>query len=160
MQTEISSLDLVALLSPQTELAVGEPTVRIVGLDGHLVPGQLRTVQGFDPGQANFCHHPLQPDAKQPAVIRSPEVVSYKRDALIELGILINDERTVDVQVVGDDGHISPLAWPWPTKLQRGPYVARLRVPYGVNVAAVRVLPASAGMCIVSVKAVVPLEPQ
>ena len=160
MQTQISSLDIVALLSPHTELALDAASVQTVGLDGRLVPGHLRTVQVFDTGANNFCHHPLQPNAKQPAVIRSPEVVSYKRDELIELGMLVNDERTVDVEVVGDDGHVSQLAWPWPTKLQRGPYVARLRVPYGVNVAAVRVMPATAGMCIVSVKAVAPVEPQ
>ena len=160
MQTQISSLDIVALLSPQTQLALDAANVQTVGLDGRLVPGHLRTVQVFDTGQHNFCHHPLQANAKQPTVIRSPEVVSYKRDELIELGMLVNDERSVDVQVVDADGHAFPLAWPWPTRLQRGPYVARLRVPYGVKVAAVRVMPAATGMCIVSVKAVTPVELQ
>jgi hypothetical protein len=160
MQTEISSLDLVALLDPTTELALDAANVQIVGLSGRLEQGHLQTVQQFDKGEDNFCHHPIQPTAKDPVVIGSPDVVSYKRDELIELGMLVNDERSADVDVVGDDGHIYPLTWPWPRTLQRGPYVARLRVPYGVNVAAVRVKPAPAGMCVVSVKAVVPAEPQ
>ncbi len=159
MQTEISTLDLVALLRPTAELALSHPSTTIVGSDGHLLAAGLLTVQDFDPGDSTFCHHPVQPGATEPTIISSPQVVSYKRDEMVELGMLVNDERRVGVDVVGSDGVVTPVPWPHPTTLQRGPYVVRLRVPYGVDVAAVRIHPDSAaGMCVVSVRAVVPTE--
>jgi hypothetical protein len=156
MQKEISTLDLVALIRPETELAVGQVNTRIVAPSGHLVPARLRTVGTFDTGEDNFCHHPQQPGAAAPLTIAANDVVAYKRDELIQVGLLVNDERAVDVEVLDDSGTAHPLAWPQPRVLQRGPYNFRLRVPYGVSVAAVRIQPASAGMCVVSVAAVVP----
>lgn len=156
MQKEISTLDLVALIRPQTELAVGQVSTRIVGPDGHLAPAGLGTVETFDTGQDNFCHHPQQPGAAEPLTISADDVVAYKRDELIQLGLLVNDERAVDVEVLDDSGVAHALTWPQPRLLQRGPYNVRLRVPYGVSVAAVRIQPAAAGMCVVSVAVVVP----
>jgi hypothetical protein len=156
MQTEISTLDLVALLSPATELAIHHPTVKVVSYQGRLVDGELNTVGTFDPGDTTFCHHRLAPGAADPLVIPARRVVDHKRDELIELGLLVNDESRIDVDVVAADGSTTPLAWPHPTTLPRGPYVVRLRVPHSVDVAAVRVHPTPAGLCVVSAKAVVP----
>jgi hypothetical protein len=62
----------------------------------------------------------------------------------------------VDADVVTPEGAVVPLTWPHETSLPRGPYTVRLRVPHNVDVAAVRVHPTAAGLCVVSVRTVVP----
>ena len=159
MQTEVSTLDLVALIQPSAELAVVGHTTKIVGLDGHLQAAQLKSVGTFEEGEQTFCHHQVQPNQEGPTTISAHEVVAYKRDELLEIGMLVNDERQIRVDVVDAQGTVTPVPWPRPTTLQRGPYVVRLRVPYGVDVAAVRIHPDAVGMCVVSVRALVPVEP-
>lgn len=156
MQAEISTLDLVALLSPSTELAVDHTTLKVVSPEGHLVDGEVRTVQTFDAGDSTFCHHRLAPGASEPLVIAARTVVDHQRDQLVELGLLVNDESRVDVDVTTPDGGVVPMVWPRATTLPRGPYVVRLRVPHDVDVAAVRIHPTAAGLCVVSVRSVVP----
>lgn len=156
MQTEISTLDLVALLRPSTEQAVGDASIILVSDKGHLVAGELSTVQAFEAGDSSFCPHRLAPNATEPLVVRSPTVVDHKRDELIELGLLVNDETSLRIDILDARGTAAPLTWPRPTTLTRGPYVVRLRVPHDVDVAAVRVHPTTSGLCVVSAKAVVP----
>jgi hypothetical protein len=120
------------------------------------VPAKVVPVQAFDPGDSTFCHHRLAPEASEPLVIESPTLVDHKRDELIELGLLVNDESRLRVDVVAGDGSIVPLSWPRATTLARGPYVVRLRVPFDLDVAAVRIHPTATGLCVVSAKAVVP----
>ena len=156
MQEEISTLDLVALLRPQTELAVGRSQTKLVGPEGRLETGRVRTVGSFDPGEDNFCHHVQRGGDPDPLTIDADTVVDYKRDELIQLGLLVNDEREVVVDIIDDGGAAHRLAWPEPRTLSRGPYTVRLRVPYGVSISAVRFAPSAVGMCVASVSAVTP----
>ena len=157
MQTEISTEDLVLLLNPGMDVTFNKVTVQYVNDDGHLVDGRTQLVKRFDQGDKGFCGHPVLPTDPAPLVLHASQPIPYQRDELVEVGLLVSDQTSLRLDVLDDRGVAHPVAWAKPTQLDRGPFIVRLRVPYGVRVTGLQVHQPQAGVCVTSASVVVPV---
>ena len=160
MQTEISTQDLVLLLNPAMDVTFNKVTVQYVDGNGHLVNGRTKLVKRFRQGDKGFCGHPVLPTDPAPLVLDMPEPVPYQRDELVEVGLLVSDSTSLRLHVLDDRGVAHPVTWTKPTTLDRGPFLVRLRVPFGVRVTGLQVHQPDAGVCVTSASVVVPVAGQ
>jgi hypothetical protein len=133
-----TSARLILLMRPDVRFHDADGQTRVLDAGGNLVPVKNpKVITASKPAQ--FCAAQIPGASEQGARVPFTKPAFYAPGAQVEVGLLLEEQTRVEVQVEKPDGTlVSPERWS-DDVLPKGPHTVRYPVPYAQTIQAVHV---------------------